>query len=61
MGSGLGEIGKTAIFRRVTASPVVEGLWWGQQPYVQDLSRIPPSLKTRAIRKFKRVVLRRKV
>ena len=55
------EIGKTAIFRRVTASPVVEGLWWGQQPYVKDLSRIPPSLKTRAIRKFKRVVLRRKV
>jgi len=27
------DLGKTAIFRRITEEPLVRGLWWGQQPW----------------------------
>jgi len=31
------ELGKTAIFCRVTSEPVARGFWFGQQPYCKDL------------------------
>jgi hypothetical protein len=30
------ELGKTAVFRRITVRPVVRGLWWGQQPWAAE-------------------------
>ena len=31
------ELGKTAIFRRITSESVTRGFWFGQQPYCKDL------------------------
>jgi predicted O-methyltransferase YrrM len=30
------DLGKTAVFRRVTERPVARGLWWGEQPWAAE-------------------------
>ena len=35
-----GDLGKTALFRRVTDAPVARGVWWGEQPWCAE--QIPP-------------------
>ena len=44
------DVGRAAVFRRITSEPVAEGINWTNQPYVLDLSRIPPNLPQRVKR-----------
>ena len=44
-----GDLGKTAVFRRITDQPVIRGLWWGQQPWcAEPVPRRPLASRLRA-------------
>lgn len=49
------ELGKTAVFRRVTQEAVALGRSWEDQPYVQDLRLNPPDLPGKINRACRRV------
>jgi hypothetical protein len=48
------ELGKTAVFRRVTPDPVALGMSWEQQPFVQDLRLHPPDVRGQIVRALRR-------
>lgn len=48
------ELGKTAVFRRLSHDPVAIGMSWEHQPFVQDLRLNPPDFRGKLIRVLRR-------
>lgn len=48
------ELGKTAVFRRLSPEPVALGMSWEHQPFVQDLRLNPPDLRGKLVRILRR-------